>query len=300
MMWLAIPFLAVLGLFSLFCFCMLAYENRDRVEALHLWRRLRPPMRWAALFFVCFVTFSGADKGGGGAAVRRAMATFLTVVSDGSLRGPTNVIASASSAAAISAVNAESAGMLETASNALLFAQTDLPVLEIDVTNTTIAWLTADLPQSLANSNLVARCDLVRTDVASNGTISAFVAFNLSPASAPICSFEGSLDGTNWETFVAYSNSYPTLFPVTTPDGVVSCLQYTVSIPASMLSVAIVPQREVTFGGGSSNSPLQVLGAVMVNNQIGRDGTVSVSADEHWLFEGGLCVGVLTNGVPVP
>jgi hypothetical protein len=56
----------------------------------------------------------------------------------------------------------------------------------------------------------------------------------------------------------------------------------------------------MTFGGGTTNTTLQVLGAVMVNNQIGRDGTFTVATNEQWLFEGGLCVGVLTNGVPIP
>jgi hypothetical protein len=300
MMWFAIPFLALLAFLSLFAFCMLLWERRDRIECFALWRRLRPSVRLAAVFFVLAVTFTGADKGGGGASVRRALATFLTIMSDGSLRGPTNTIANAASVAAISAVNAESASMLAIASNALQWAQTDIPLLEIDVTNTAIAWLSADMPQSLANSNLVARCDLIRTEVSTNGVITAFVAFNQTPASAPICAFEGSLDGVTWETFVASSNSFPTLYPVATPDGVVSCLEYSVSIPASMLSVAIIPQREMTFGGGGSNSPLQVLGAVMVDNQIGRDGTFAVATNEQWLFEGGLCVGVLTNGVPVP
>ena len=300
MMWFAIPFLALLALLSLFACCMLLWERRDRIECFALWRRLRPSVRLAAVFFVLAVSFTGADKGGGAAAVTRALATFLTIMSDGSLRGPTNTIANAASVAAIAAVNAESSAMLVIASNALQWAQTDIPFLEIDVTNTAIAWLSADMPQSLANSNLVARCDLIRTEVSTSGVITAFVAFSQQPASAPICAFEGSLDGTNWTTFIAASNSFPTLYPVITPDGVVSCLEYSVSIPASMLSVAIIPKREMTFGGGTTNTTLQVLGAVMVNNQIGRDGTFTVATNEQWLFEGGLCVGVLTNGVPIP
>jgi len=245
-------------------------------------------------------TYSGADKGGGVGSLSRYLAQYLTILSDGTMLGPTNQIASAAAAAAVAAVNAESANMLAIASNTLLWAQTDIPLIEVDVTNTAIAWLTADMPQRLSQINLVARCDLLRTSVASNGTISAFVAFNQQPASAPICDFEGSLDGTNWLRFAATSNSFPTLYPISMPDGVVSCLEYTVSIPASMRTVTVIPQREMTFGGGSGNTPLQVLGAVMVNSQIGRDATVSVATNEQWIFEGGLLVGVLTNGAPVP
>jgi hypothetical protein len=264
-----------------------------------IWRTMRRRFRWLVLALVLFCTYSGADKGGGSTAIRH-LAQYLTILSDGTMLGPTNVIASAAAAAAVSAVNAESANMLAIVSNTLLWAQTDIPLIEVDTTNTSIAWLAADIPQSLAQPNLVARCDLIRTSISTNGTISALVAFNQQPASAPICSFEGSLDGTNWQTFAAASNSFPALYPISMPDGVVSCLEYVVTIPTTMRTITIIPQREMTFGGGSSNTPLQVLGAVMVDNQIGRDATVSVATNEQWIFEGGLLVGVLTNGAPVP
>lgn len=299
MQWLAIAFLCLLGLAAVFCCVMIIRERWCHIQAVIVWHAMRRRFRWVVLALVLFATYTGADKGGGGTAMRY-LAQYLTILSNGTMLGPTNQIASAASAAAVAAVNAESANMLQIASNTLLWAQTDIPIIEVDVTNTAISWLTADMPQSLAQSNLVARCDLIRTSVSSNGTISAFVAFNQQPASAPICTFEGSLDGTNWQTFAAASSSFPTLYPISMPDGVVSCLEYVVSIPATMRTVTVIPQREMTFGGGSSNTQLQVLGAVMVNNQIGRDATVSVATNEQWIFEGGLLVGVLTNGAPVP
>jgi hypothetical protein len=297
---LIMAFVCVLGLAAVFCGIMAIRENWCRIQAVMIWRTMRRRFRWLVLALVLFCTYSGADKGGGVGSLSRYLAQYLTILSDGTMLGPTNQIASAAAASAVAAVNAESANMLVIASNTLQWAQTDIPLIEIDTTNTTIAWLTADLPQPLSQSNLVARCDLLRTSVASNGTISAFVAFNQQPASAPICAFEGSLDGTNWQTFAATSNSFPALYPISMPDGVVSCLEYTVSIPDSMRTVTVIPQREMTFGGGSSNAPLQVLGAVMVDSQIGRDVTVSVATNEQWIFEGGLLVGVLTNGAPVP
>jgi len=300
MQWLAIAFLCLLGLAAVFCAVMIIRERWCHIQALIVWNTMRRRFRWFVLALVLFVTYTGADKGGGVGSLSRYLAQYLTILSDGTMLGPTNQIASAASAAAVAAVNAESANMLAIASNTLLWAQTDIPIIEVDVTNTTISWLTSDIPQSLARSNLVARCDLIHTSVASNGTISAFVAFNRQPASAPICAFEGSLDGTHWQTFVATTNSFPTLYPISMPEGVVSCLEYVVSIPDTMRTLTIVPQREMTFGGGSINAPLQVLGAVMVNSQIGRDDTVSVAADEQWIFEGGLLVGVLTNGVSIP
>lgn len=299
MLWLTIPIYVLLGLALCFCAVMVIAEHWHCIQAVAIWRTMRRRFRWLVLVLVLLATYTGADKGGGGTAMRY-LAQYLTILSNGTMLGPTNQIASAASAAVVAAVNSESASMLQIASNTLLWAQTDIPIIEVDVTNTSIAWLTADIPQSLAQSNLVARCDLIRTSVSSNGTISAFVAFNQQPASAPICTFEGSLDGTNWQIFAAASNSYPALYPISMPDGVVSCLEYVVSIPATMRTVAVIPQREMTFGGGSSNTQLQVLGAVMVNNQIGRDATVSVATNEQWIFEGGLLVGVLTNGAPVP
>lgn len=299
MMWLTIAVFVLLGLALAYCAVMVIAEHWHCIQAVAIWRTMRRRFRWLVLVLVLLVTYAGADKGGGGAAIRY-LAQYLTILSDGTMLGPTNQIASAAAAAAVAAVNAESANMLAIASNTLLWAETDIPIIEIDATNTTISWLTADIPQSLSQSNLVARCDLIHTSVASNGTISAFVAFNQQPASAPLCVFEGSLDGTNWQTFVAESNSFPTLYPISMPEGVVSCLEYVVSIPAAMLTVTVIPQREMTFGGGSSNTPLQVLGAIMVDSQIGRDATVSVATNEQWLFEGGLLVGVLTNGVPIP
>jgi len=299
MQWLAIAFLCLLGLAAAFCVVMLIRERWCHIQAVVVWRTMGRRVRWVVLALVLFATYTGADKGGGGTAMRY-LAQYLTILSNGTMLGPTNQIASAAAASAVAAVNAESANMLQIASNTLLWAQTDIPIIEVDVTNTAISWLTADMPQSLAQSNLVARCDLIRTSVSSNGTISAFVAFNQQPASAPICTFEGSLDGANWQTFAAASNSFPTLYPISMPDGVVSCLEYVVTIPATMRTVTVIPQRAMTFGGGSSNTPLQVLGAVMVNNQIGRDATVSVATNEQWIFEGGLLVGVLTNGAPVP
>ncbi len=300
MPWLLIAWCSLLGLAAVFCGIMAIRENWCRIQAVMIWRTMRRRFRWLVLALVLCCTYSGADKGGGVGSISRYLAQYLTILSDGTMLGPTNQIASAAAASAVAAVNAEAANMLQIASNTLLWARTDIPLIEVDVTNTTIAWLTADIPQQLSQINLVARCDLLRTSVASNGTISAFVAFNQHPSSVPICAFEGSLDGTNWQTFAATSNSFPTLYPISMPDGVVSCLEYVVSIPATMRTVTVIPQREMTFGGGSRNTPLQVLGAVMVNSQIGRDVTVSVATNEQWIFEGGLLVGVLTNGAPVP
>jgi hypothetical protein len=297
--WLHICIFAVLFLALVFCATMWIVTHWHYFQPVALWRAMRRRMRWFVLILVLGVTYVGADKGGGSAATRY-LAQYLTILSNGTMLGPTNQIASAAAAAAVAAVNAESANMLAIASNTLLWAETDIPIIEEAVTNTIISWITADIPQNLSQSNLVARCDLIHTSAATNGTISAFVAFNQQPATAPICTFEGSLDGTNWLTFAATSNSFPTLYPISTSEGVVSCLEYVVTIPDTMLTVTVIPQREMTFGGGSSNTPLQVLGAIMVDSHIGRDATVDVATNEQWLFEGGLLVGVLTNGVPIP
>lgn len=297
MIWLIIGCFVPLAMALIICAIMVMAEGWPRIQAVVLWHTMRRKFRWLALALVLCVVYCGADKGPGNFAAY--LAQYLTVLTDGTLLGPTNTIASAATVSAIAAVNAESANMLQIASNTLLWAETDIPLIEVDVTNTAIAWLTADIPQSLDLSNLVARCDLLQASV-SGGGITISVAFNQEPASAPICNFEGSLDGTNWQTFAAASNSFPALYPVSLPDGVVSCLQYYVTIPDAMRTISIIPQREMTFGGGSSNAYLAVLGAVMVDSQIGRDATVSVATNEQWLFEGGLLVGVLTNGVPIP
>ena len=290
MTWLVYIMLPPLLIALAACCAMWLIEDHPRLAVWTIWRRLRGRTRWIAAAVLLVFVLSGADKAPPTVAVARMI--FLTVMANGDLRGPTNVIASAAAATAVQAVVAESTNMVAVASNALAWAEADIPLIEADITNSVYAWLTGDIPQDMASSNVVARCDLLAAVTRTNGTIDAYVAFNVIPSSAPIVSFEASAADTVWHAFTAVSNSYPALAAVDTPAGVVSGYCYTVSVPDALLNVPLIPERAMTFGGGSSNAPLGVLGAVMVDGQIGRTVETAIASGITGRFEGGILVGV--------
>lgn len=286
-------FLAVLLVGVLFCLAMLIREHWPRIEALRLLRRMPSPVALAML--VAFVALYDFGSTKGPVIGPRLLATYLSIMADGTLRGPTNEIASATGAAAIDAVNGQNANMLSVISNGTQWARNELPLLEQAVDETQIVWLHFDIPQSLNSSNLVARCDLMRSEPQSNGLVNCYMRFNMTPDTAPIIVFEASPATNVVMSCPVVSNSFPRLYPVARPDGVSSCYVYTVSIPDELQGVTLVPIQGVTFGGGSANDPLKVLGALMVNTYIGRTTTVQVDTNIWDVFEGGVLVGVTTN-----
>ena len=289
---LAVAFGSLLGAMALFCAFMCAWENISEIEAMQ-WLLFRIGWLRAVLVLLCFiwVTDLGATKGGILSGNLRA--TYLTIMANGTLAGPTNVVASAAGAAAVQAVVNSATTFMTTASNALNWARVEIPDLEAAVTNTKVAWLTGDVPQNTSGGNLVARCDLLQAQQSTNGQINCFVRFNLTPATAPIVQFEaGSADG-QWQTFASVSNSFPNLVPVYMPDGVSSCYVYTVQTPAPLTGMTLIPQQAMTFGGGSSNVPLGVLGSVMVNSKVGRTTSTVTNGSQRLVFAGGVLVGVL-------
>jgi hypothetical protein len=257
--------------------------------------RLGLPARWIVRGAAVVLTLAALDAGSAKAPTStQVRAWFVSLMMSGELRGPTNYIASAVNAAAVQAVVDESSNMVVTASNALAWAREEIPALEAVVTNTHISWLSADSAEA-AGSNPVARCELIHAKVNTNAaTVDAYLWFNLTPASAPIVPFEASVDsnGVEWATFPAVSNSFPSKVPIETSSGVVSCYVYTVSIPAEFQTLQLVPQTQVTFGGGASNSQLMVLGSVMMNGAIGRT-TITTNGAYRLVHEGGVLVGVL-------
>jgi hypothetical protein len=235
--------------------------------------------------------------------------TFLThFTSTGELKGPTNVIASASAAAAVSAVVASTTNMLTIASNIVAWASNDISYLEIEATNMHIAWITGDAAKPLTDTNLVCRAELLSA-TSTSSLLVASVVFNQQPSAAPTLLFECSADGTNWVTCAITNSSYPTMYPVTTPQGVSSCLQYTVSIPAQFAHLPVIPTREITFG--NALHPLDVSGAIMVNTDLGRTVSFYIGAvtaewvgepyyaycdyETYHAFNGGIYSGVSTN-----
>jgi hypothetical protein len=256
--------------------------------------RLGLPARWFVRGAAVVLALAAMDAGSAKAPTStQVRAWFVSLMMSGELRGPTNYIASAVNAAAVQAVVDESSNMVVTASNELAWAREEIPALEAAVTNTHISWLSADIEEA-AGSNPVARCELIHARVNTNATVDAYLWFNLTPASAPIVPFEASADsnGVEWASFPAVSNSFPSKVPIETSSGVVSCYVYTVSIPAEFQTLQLVPQTQVTFGGGASNSQLMVLGSVMMNGAIGRT-TIVTNGAYRLVYEGGVLVGVL-------
>ena len=243
----------------------------------------------AAVLIGCWM----AESGGKGPLSGNLRATYLTIMANGTLKGPTNVVASATGAAAVQAVVDTATNFVIAASNALSWARAEIPDLEAAVTNTQVAWLTGDIPQGTGTSNLVARCDLLQAQQSTNGQINCFVRFNLTPATAPIVQFEAGTQEGQWQTFAAVSNSFPSLVPVITPDGVSSCYVYTVQTPVLLTGMTLIPQQAMTFGGGSSNAPLSVLGSVMVNYKLGVTSSTITNGSKRLVFTGGILTGVL-------
>lgn len=265
------------------CLWMIALQS----EWLRTWRGWTPLVRVFAVVLFLYSIDVGATKGP--YIGPRLIATYLSIMGDGSLAGPTNTIASATQLAAVNEVNAQSGAMLATATQGLAWASAEIDALSNEVAGTKIAWLGADLVTTGANAS--ARCDLIQA-VSSNGFIDAYVTFNLTPSTAPIIPFEGALSNGSWVSFPSVSNSFPAMVAVSTPLGVSSCYVYRVSVPDAFAHVRIMPQTEVTFGGGISNAPLSVLGGVMVNNKIGRT-SILTNGSQRLVFQGGALVGVL-------
>lgn len=266
-------------------------SRRFLLAAVQQWRRMPRHTVIALLLAMTAATWYGADKGV--VARSRKVATLLTVMSTGELRGETNVVASAIAAAAVQGVLDESDATLASISNAIEWCRAAVPALETEITNTTISWLQGEMPASLDSVNPVARADLMRVVSSSNGVANVYVALSLTPASAPVIQFEGCpISSSNWVEAVVISNSFPVLHPVVTPGGVSSCYVYTVSIPAIMRNMVLLPDRQLTFGGGSSNAPLNVLGGIMMNGLLGVTGTREIAPGLYGEFEGGALVEV--------
>lgn len=291
MIWLAYIMLPPLLITLAVCVVMWLIEDHPRLAAWTIWIRLVGRKRWIAAAFILAFVLMGSDKAPPTASVARMI--YLSVMASGELRGPTNVIASASAAAAVQAVVDESSNMVAIASNILSWAAEDVPIIEDAVTNATFGWFTGDAPQNMAGSNVVARCDLVDAVAHSNGMIDCYVAFNIVPASAPMIAFEAAASDGLWHVFEPVSNSFPHLIGIATPSGVASGYCYTVSVPTALAGITLIPERAMTFGGGSSNAPLGVLGAVMVDGQIGRTVETEIVPGVIGRFEGGVLVGIL-------
>jgi len=244
----------------------------------------------AAVLIGCWM----AESGGKGPLSGSLRATYLSILANGTLAGPTNVVASAAGAAAVQTIANNASNFAVTASNAIAWAAAEIPDLSYAVTNTTVAWMTEDIPQDTAQRNLVARCDLMQALQGTNGLITCYVRFNITPSTAPVVQFEaGTADG-NWYQFSSISNSFPNTVPLTDPiSGVSSCYVYTVSTPAPLSGITLVPQMGITFGGGSSNKPLGVLGSLMVNYKLGVTSSTITNGSKRLVFTGGILTGVL-------
>lgn len=217
----------------------------------------------------------------------RRVAQLLTVMQDGGLRGPTNVIASAVAAAAVQAVLDEASAMLASASNAVQWCWAEIPDLEFAITNTSIAYLQCEIPAPLTTPNPVARADMLQVAEGTNGLRHVMVAFSVTPSSVPIVKFYA--DDRQCE---AVSNSFPATVDIETPSGTAPCYVYTVRVPGDLSGVVLLPEREITFGGGPDNAPLAVLGALMVNDRLGYTGSRPIAPGVGGAFEGGALVEV--------
>lgn len=317
MILLAIPFLLFAAFAAVFCLVQI-FRERGAPEYWQTFVRLSGFSRLVVSIGLLVAVWAGADKGGGGFEPlgARVQAIFLTIMGDGSLRGPTDTIASASQAAQIAGVNASASSIVATVSNTLQWVRDDIPVLESIVTNTHIAWLTSDGVSSTNNPNISARCDLISYTTNASGSINAYVHVNVTPSTAPIVMFQVE---SEFDTVpcMAVSNSFPDMVPIQTPDGVSSCYVYTVTAPTTKswyevdpdtgeithyssnipFSPTLIPVRNMSFGAPAvppirSALPLQVLGGLMVNNKMGRTTTTITNGTQRLTFEGGVLVGV--------
>ncbi|MDD5706623.1 MAG: hypothetical protein PHR35_11930 [Kiritimatiellae bacterium] len=257
--------------------------------AVRQWRRLPRQQVIAMLIAMTAMTWCGADK----SVASRRLAQFVTALADGNLAGPTNVIASAVAAVAVQAVLNESDAMYNTSSQAVDWCYGEIPLLEDAITNTAIAWIQGESPAPLDQENPVVRADLMQSIAHTNGIHDVYVAFSQTPASAPTIEWEACCDSNGvYYSFSNVSNSFPVLFGIETPSGVSSCYLYAVSVPAALAGMELIPEREITFGGGSSNAPLSVLGSLSINDKLGITGVREIAPGIAGTFEGGALVGV--------
>lgn len=292
MIWLAYITLVPLLVALAFCIGAKIHEEHPRLAAWTIWRSMIGWRRWAVAAVLLAWTLTGADKGGPAPLEQIARMVYLTVMANGEMRGPTNVIASATAAWAVEAVAAQSSNMVAAASNNLAWAEGEIDLLEPAVTNASFGWITGDIPQDMSGGKPVARCDLLGAVTRTNGVIDAYVQFNVVPDTAPIVDFEAGVDDGIYYAFPAVSNSFPRVYLIVTPSGVASGYVYTVSTPDALRGVTLIPERGMTFGGGSQNKPLSVLGAVMVDDRIGVTAERSLATGVIGVFEGGVLVEV--------
>jgi len=221
---------------------------------------------------------------------------YLTLMDDGTLLGPTNRIASASSAAAVKEVLDLNDAMTMSASNDFEWAREQIPDLEIAVNDPiTTAWMVADLEQDESGYNAQARCDMMGAATNADGTMSCYVHFNLSPSIEPVVPFRATIEDGTVIGLPVVSNSFPSLVSVATSDGPSDCYVYVVSVPEVLRNVQLVPLRNIPFGGGDADHPFKVLGGLMPNGRLPRSGEIRVDSNCWWQFEGGVMIGVRTN-----
>lgn len=279
----ALLIVCVLLMLASFAWIMLPRSTWRGIGA--QWRSL--PRLEAALLVVLMAAgaWYGADKGYVARTAR--VAQLLTVMADGGLRGPTNVIASAVAAAAVQGVLDESAGMYVTASQAVAWCWSEIPDLECAITNVAISYLQCEIPAPMDSLNPVARADMLQVATGEAGLKHVMVAFSVVPSSAPMIEFwADDLQCT------VVSNSFPATVDVVTPGGTTHCYVYTVQVPPALAGVVMLPEREITFGGGPNHAPLAVLGTLMVNDRFGFSGERLIGPGVVGDFEGGALVGV--------
>lgn len=249
------------------------------------WRRLPRKDMMVMVLLLAAGTWYGADKGY--VARSKRVAQLLTVMSSGELRGPTNVIASAVAGAAVQAVLDESSSMLASASNAVAWCWAEIPDLEWAITNTSISYLQCEIPAPLTTPNPVARADMLQVAEGTNGLRHVMVAFSVVPSSAPVVQFYA-----DERICEAVSNSFPATVDIETPSGTAPCYVYTVRVPGDLSGVVLLPEREITFGGGPDNEPLAVLGSLMINDKLGFTGERLIATGVVGVFEGGILIEV--------
>jgi len=276
------------------------YWDYIRVIGFHLGLRrgirLRPHRMIASVILSAFWMLCAAK---GPVPASHAM-QFVTSLMDGRIIDPSGLVTRTTELAVIEAYNAESAAIVQAATQAVVEAQYQFDDATLLITGSVrkVWYIASDLPrvdpQVHTNANIAATVERTRQS-ADGSVLSQWVWFSEAPATNPTVVAEIDVGG-GWLRLASITNTYPQTEDI----GGAPCVRYDYLVPEDARKVVFWPRYELGFG--SETAPLIVPRAGIVVTSGGTPHYPFTGDD--WLLtnllvrtSGGVAYEAVLNGV---
>jgi hypothetical protein len=220
------------------------------------------------------------------------LGNWLLWTSRGLVGDDSGVVAESAQAAAVSAYEAETAGIIAGVSNGLAQAAVRLISLtnSLATDNVPVLYIVQDAPRDLpgrvANHNLAVTQE--RMAMTSTNVLSVWFRYSWEVSTAAAITVRCYVNSNDYCDLESTTNTFPVTQTVTHADGTtVACYRY--DFDASPLNLAgapmaVIPPYEATFGG-SSGEPFEVpgLGVTVIAHVAGEGSTTTNAGFTGWV-----------------